>query len=122
MGDFDGAPANKYGARGVRVDGLWFSSKREAKRWGELKLLEGAGEITSLRRQVPFPLHAFVDTPGKPGTVGDYVADFTYYTASGAADRLGSYVVEDAKGLRTALYRWKARHFELEYGIVISEV
>src|SRR5436309_8286712 len=100
----------KYGA--VPTDG--FASKREAHRYRELRLLERSGVITGLECQVAFELRA----PGATGTlarVGRYIADFTYIEN-------GRKVVEDAKGVRTALYQWKRKHFESEYGISITEV
>ena len=43
---------NKYGNKKTVVDGITFDSRKEAKRYQELKLLEKAGEIKDLRRQV----------------------------------------------------------------------
>jgi hypothetical protein len=103
----------KYGAVATVVNGHRFPSKREAARYQTLTMLERLGEIRHLRLQVGFDLH-------EPGgvEVGKYVADFTYEQASehGWLD-----VVEDAKGVRTALYRWKKKHAEAEYGIEIRE-
>jgi len=45
---------SKYRNRKTVVDGITFDSKREAARWQELKLLERAGEITELERQVEY--------------------------------------------------------------------
>ncbi|MDD3747626.1 MAG: DUF1064 domain-containing protein, partial [Anaerostipes sp.] len=42
---------SKYGARKTVIDGITFDSKREAKRYQELKLLEQAGEISYLELQ-----------------------------------------------------------------------
>jgi hypothetical protein len=69
-------------------------------------------EIRELRLQVPFPL--------KVGDVviGDYVADFVYGTCTAPART----VVEDAKGIKTPLYRWKRKHFAVQYGMEIHEV
>jgi hypothetical protein len=36
---------SKFHAKRTQVDGIWFDSKAEAGRYGELKLLERAGEI-----------------------------------------------------------------------------
>lgn len=47
---------NKYHAQKVEFDGKRFDSRREARRYAELRLLERAGEITGLRTQVPFEL------------------------------------------------------------------
>ncbi len=41
---------NKYHAQKVEFDGKRFDSRREARRYAELRLLERAGEITGPRR------------------------------------------------------------------------
>ena len=46
----------KYGAKKATVDGIVFDSRKEARRYSELKILEKAGEIENLRRQVKFLL------------------------------------------------------------------
>ena len=96
----------------VRTDG--FASKREAHRYRELRLLERSGVITGLECQVAFELQAPAST-GTLATVGRYIADFVYIEN-------GRKVVEDAKGVRTHLYQWKRRHFEIQYGMPITEV
>ncbi|MGR1582455.1 DUF1064 domain-containing protein [Thalassobius sp. S69A] len=48
--------ANKYGAIATTVDGVRFDSLKEARRWGELRLMEKAGEIRNLKRQVGIEL------------------------------------------------------------------
>ncbi len=113
-----GTPAkagkNKFGAKRTQVDGLWFDSGAEARRYATLKLLENAGEIRDLTLQPAFDLHA----PGGV-LVGQYRADFAYTrTADGAR------VVEDVKSkpTMTPLYRWKSRHLQHEHGITITEV
>ncbi len=82
--------SNKYKNKKVEVDGIVFDSKKEAKRYQELLLLEKAGEITDLQRQVKFVL---IPTQREPDTVGArggihkgkviekecaYIADFVY--------------------------------------------
>jgi len=90
-------------------DGILFDSKHEMERYCILKVLEASGQITDLCLQVPQRLH------GRNGDyIGDYVADFTYYENR-------KLVVEDAKGVRTAFYKWKKKMFEAEYGIEIRE-
>lgn len=32
------------------------------------------------------------------------------------------YVVEDVKGFKTPLYKWKKKHVEAQYGITIREI
>ncbi len=46
----------KFGNKPTDVDGMRFDSAKEARRFGELRLLERAGEITELRTQPRFPL------------------------------------------------------------------
>jgi hypothetical protein len=109
------------GAKRTCVDGVWFPSGREAKRWSVLKLCERAGEIFELRRQVPFTLDTHAD--GQLVNVGKYVADFVYREKhlKGLPPAHGI-IVEDAKGFATDLYRWKIRHLRAQYGIVVREV
>jgi hypothetical protein len=118
---------HKYRAQPTVVDGVRFASKREARRYGELKLLEQAGEIHDLRLQPRFPLMAPGLGNGGPYErvhLGEYRGDFLYCACRrGAAkcERTRT-VVEDVKGFKTPLYRWKKRHVEAQYGIQIREV
>jgi hypothetical protein len=109
------------GAVSTTFKGITFRSKREATRYGELLLLERAGKIRGLRRQVRFPLHT-VDPLGLVVVVGHYVADFTYFDAREDRDERTNYRVEDAKGWRTEIYDWKRRHMKAEYHIIIREI
>ncbi len=101
---------SKFNATRVEHDGLKFASKKEARRHADLKRLERAGAIHNLETQVRIALH----TMGGE-VVGHYVADFRYLLPGRGV------VVEDAKGFKTDLYRWKARHFKAEYGVEIVE-
>lgn len=97
-------------------------------RYRELLLLEKAGEIWELELQPRFALHV----PSTSGymrraalamnhcgmfKVGEYRGDFKYHDAA-----TEPYVVEDVKGFKTPLYKWKKRHVEAQYGIQIREV
>lgn len=93
---------HKYGAIPTVVDGIRFASKREAKRYAELKLLEKAGEIKNLKRQVRYKLQL--------ETV--YVADFTYDWTHG-----GGSVVEDAKGFATREFKRKAKLMKQQHNV-----
>jgi hypothetical protein len=99
----------KYANEIVDVGGLRFDSKREARRWGELQLLERVGRITELRRQVRYRLEV------NGVHVCDYLADFTYSES-------GETVVEDSKGMRTREYRIKAKLMRACHGITVREV
>ena len=102
---------NKYGARKLTApDGQKFDSVKEYHRWGCLRLLERAGKITDLKRQVTFEL-----IPKQDGERAcTYVADFTYYEN-------GQYVVEDCKGFKTDVYRLKKKLLLWTHGIRIKE-
>lgn len=99
----------KYGNKKTIVDGIKFDSKREAARYSELKLLEKSGQIEDLKLQVAYQ----ITIAGVK--VCKYVADFTYY------DR-GQEVVEDVKGMKTAIYNLKKKLMKACHGIVINEV
>lgn len=103
---------NKYGNKRVVVDGIRFDSKREAARWQELKLLERAGEIKGLERQVEYEL-----IPKQPGERAvKYIADFRYI------DHDGKTVVEDTKGVKTPVYILKRKLMLQVHGIRVVEV
>ena len=46
----------KYKNRKVTVDGVTFDSHGELMRWSELQLLQKAGQIEGLQRQITVPL------------------------------------------------------------------
>jgi len=108
--------ASKYNAIAEVVDGIRFASKREARRYGQLRLLEKARRIAKLALQPKYPL-AVADKIGVLVVIGVYRGDFEYVDAA-----TGELVIEDAKGVRTPLYRWKKKHFEAQYGLRIREV
>lgn len=114
---------HKYGAVRTDVDGVTFASKREAKRYQELKLWEKAGGIRHLVLQPSFDLWAFSVDPATAQKVGAYKGDFAYEECDHAnGHRDWKPIVEDVKGFKTPLYRWKKRHVEAQYGIQIREV
>jgi hypothetical protein len=105
------ARRNKYANEATVVHGVRFASRREARRWLELKLLEGAGLISELRRQVRFELVV------NEQFVCEYVADFSYKDTATA-----QIVIEDAKGYPTPMYRLKRKLMMAVHGIRIHEV
>lgn len=96
--------------RNVRtvIDGITFDSKKEARRWQELVLLERIGEIKLLERQVKF------DIVVNGQKVCYYKADFVYW-------KDGQRVVEDAKGMLTPMYRLKKKLVKACHGVEILE-
>lgn len=120
---------SKYHSRKITLDGESFDSIKEYNRWRELKLLERAGEITELQRQVKFKLIPTQREPCcevnkngcfKKGKVLErecsYIADFTY------KNRLGFQVVEDTKGFKTKDYIIKRKLMLWVHHIQIQEI
>ncbi len=111
---------NKYG--NIKSNG--FDSKKEERRFYELSLLQRAGKITGLKRQVPFVL---IPTQYENGKCVErcvtYKADFTYYEHQDGNPVL---VVEDVKGYKDgsayAIYAIKRKLMLQKYGIRIREV
>lgn len=120
---------NKYNNKKVEIDGIIFDSKKEAKRYSELMLMQKAGEISELRRQVKYvliPQQRMPDTIGprggiKRGVVLEkecaYIADFVYFD-----NQLGRYIVEDTKGFRTDAYIIKRKLMLKVHNIIIHEI
>lgn len=101
---------------------MHFDSKREARRYMDLWLMQRAGEITNLQTQVTYPLlPKQVHPDGTQERAIDYVADFVY-------EKDGETVVEDSKGFRntaSAAYRvfvMKRKMMLYFHGITVREV
>lgn len=60
-----------------RMQFLFFHSEGEAKHWARLKLLERAGDIADLRRQVPLDLMT-VGPNGLPRKWGELIVDYAF--------------------------------------------
>lgn len=100
---------SKY--RNVKTNG--YDSMAEAKRGFDLGLLVQAGKIKDLRKQVSYEI-----IPKQKGEqAAHYIADFTYVDVT-----TGETVVEDVKGVRTAVYILKRKLMLLVHGIKIKEV
>lgn len=110
------APYSKYRNQPTVVDGIRFASKKEAKRWTQLRLLQMADEIRDLERQPRYRL----EVDGK--LVCTYVADFAYRipikgtVGQGVGGReLCDRVAEDVKGIQTEVFKLKAKLFRALY-------
>ncbi len=110
---------SKYNAKPTVVDGIRFHSAKEAKRYGELKLFEKAGQIMQLILQPVFSLNVGTVDGSAFVKIGEYRADFEYWSINKPKHLR---VVEDVKGFKTPLYRWKKKHVEAQYNIKIREV
>lgn len=107
--------ASKYAAIPTEVDGIRFASKKEARRYEELRDLQKYGEITNLDLQKNYALVV------KDVKVGVYRADFVY-------EQRGNLIVEDVKGYRCKaspvykLFLLKKKLLKALYGIDVQEV
>jgi len=100
---------NKYSAVKTEIDGIVFASKKEARRYQELKLLQKAKKIHMLELQPKFPI---VINKVKVCT---YIADFEYMEN-------GFRIIEDVKGMKTPVYRLKKKLVQAVYGIEVKEI
>lgn len=100
---------SKYKNIKTEVDNILFDSKKEAARYSELKMLQRTGYISELKVQPSYDLRV------NGVKVCTYIADFAY------KDQQGRDVVEDVKGLKTAMYRIKAKLMIACYGLRILE-
>jgi hypothetical protein len=107
---------SKYGAQAVVIDGIRFASKREGKRYAELKLLAKAGEINALEIHPDFPVEIATRK------LFTYIADFSYYVPPSKAGEMWTRVVEDVKGIKTPVYKLKKKIVEAIYCFEITEV
>lgn len=123
---------SKYGnIKTTTSDGITHDSKKEATRWCELKLLERAGKICDLNRQVKYLLipeqYVYYERFGKNGRrLKDgmkllekecvYIADFVYTDTE-----TDTVIVEDVKGKKTKDYIIKRKLMLWIHGIRIKE-
>ena len=107
----------KYHNKPVTVDGHRFASQAEARRYGELLLLQRAGQILDLKLQPRYKLEV------NGVKIGTYVGDFSYaYSPSVISHPQHVRTVEDVKGVRTAVYRLKKKLMLALHGIEIAEI
>ena len=121
---------NKYQAIKCTYDGIQFDSRKEMRRYQELLLLQRAGAILNLRRQVKYILiPAQYETYERYGKKGQelkpgrrllekecsYIADFVY-------EENGKEIVEDTKGIKTKDYIIKRKLLLFTHGIRVKEV
>lgn len=124
-----------YNIKTKTSDGIVFDSNKEARRWEQLLLLQKAGKITSLRRQVRYELvpaqyETRIRYSAKTGNrlkdeirlverKVEYIADFVYTDAE-----TGENIVEDVKSqaTRTPEFIIKKKLMLAVHGIRIKEV
>ena len=102
----------KYRNEPIEINGIRFDSKKEAARYGELKLLERAGTIESL---TVHPKYEFVHNGVR---IGSFRPDFSY-------KEYGQVVIEDVKSPPTRAetsYRIRKRLLKAFYDLDVREV
>lgn len=95
----------KYGAKKCKAWGIGFDSQAERDRYGDLRALQMAGEISNLSPHPKFKLHA------QGVSQGVYTADSQYHEGT-------DIIVEDVKSKATAKrqdYRQKVKLFQACY-------
>ena len=120
---------SKYHSKKVSIQGEVFDSKKEARRFLELQMLEKAGRISGLQRQKKFVLIPAQYEPESTGPRGGkikgkllerevaYYADFVYFD-----EEEKDFVIEDTKGVRTKDYIIKRKLMLWLNGYQIREV
>ncbi|MCL1944877.1 MAG: DUF1064 domain-containing protein [Firmicutes bacterium] len=111
---------NKYGNQRTTIDNIIFDSKKEAERYLQLKLMQKGGVIRNLELQKRIeilPKLEAIKQGEKAKRAVCYVADFVYEVVA-----TGQVVIEDAKGVRTDVYKLKKRLLRQLHGKIIVEV
>jgi len=121
---------NKYRNKGIEVDGIFFSSKAEAKWYKIFKSQKANGEIRDFKMQVPFELVpkqtetvTVFDAKGRPKQkervvelAVKYVADFV------VEENDGTETVYDVKGFPDQKWPIKRKLMRYIHGIAVQEV
>lgn len=97
---------HKFKAKPTSIDDIRFQSKKESKRYQDLKCLSQSGDVLFFLRQTP--LHLPSNTK--------YVCDFLVFWKD------GNVTFEDVKGFKTDMYKLKKKLVESTYPITITEV
>jgi hypothetical protein len=98
----------KYRNKPVVIDGIRFASRAEGRFYGNLKLLESAGEVSNITCHPRFPI-----------VINDIhvcwvVLDFAYVTRDGA------FHMVDVKGKDNALSKLKRKLVEAAHGFKVE--
>lgn len=112
----------KYHNKIVEVDNIKFDSKKEAKRYNELKWLEKANIIKELELQKKFELQPkYTNNNGEHIRAITYICDFYYYSNENKC-----HIVEDVKSPATQkdkTYILKKKIFQYKYpNLLFKEV
>jgi hypothetical protein len=100
--------ANKYKNVKTEIDGIKFDSKKEAKRYVDLREQERYGIIKNLELQPEFLLQGKFEKNGIKHRAIKYKADFSYVEDE-------KMIVEDVKGFKTEIFKIKQKLFEFKF-------
>ncbi len=110
------ARISKYQNKKTEYNGIIFDSRKEAKRYWELEMMQKAGEISDLQRQVRYEI--IPKTALFKESV--YIADFIY------RDKKGNQIAEDVKGCRKGtayeIFKLKKKLMYITHRIFVVEV
>jgi hypothetical protein len=110
-----GPRKNKYNAAGERIDGMWFASAAEGKRYLQLKSMMERNMIDNLRCQVKLPCVV------NNRLICTYIADFAYVVIDDRGVGIRS-IWEDVKGMITDVYKIKKKLVQAVHNIEILEI
>lgn len=97
---------NKYGNKKTVYNGRRYDSKLEARVAQELDLRMRAGEFTEIVPQFRIKLYVYLPD-GSKADLFTYICDFLCQRKD------GSYLLVEAKGMETSVYRVKKRILDL---------
>lgn len=100
------ASRGKYGAKKVLYQGMIFDSTLECNCYKALQKMQAKGLLSEIACQVPI---ALLSSTGV--RVGNAVIDFRVTLTSGV------HCLVEAKGVETALWRWKKKHVVADSGL-----
>jgi hypothetical protein len=100
-----------------KMHGIDFENLFQMQRYGELLLMERAGEIHDLKVHESFGLHCIGPT-GRPARVGGIELLFVYWRGQ----RMFAEEVQPAAVRKSPLYLWRTNHFEHEYGVRVISI
>ena len=100
---------HKYNAKKVSEDGYTFDSKAEHAQYQDLKYRQMAGEIWNLE------VHPKYSIDLNDTHICTVILDFRYKTSCGT-------IVEDVKGMDTAISRLKRKMVEAQHGIKVEVI
>ena len=104
--------ASKYHNRKTIIDNIRFDSKKEARKYQELKLLmkcDGPDGVRNFILQPRFELLPGFIKDGQQYRKIEYVADFDVFYNDGRRE------IIDVKGMETAIFKLKAKWFDYLY-------